>query len=174
MDNAIKSKNKGSSLILGIIFTAAGALTFFQWGLPPLKYARKSIDWPSVSGTVTKSDIVTRIKDGKTTYIPEVIYTYSVNNTTYTSAKIIVGNPHYDSNIGPVRQTIQKYPVGETVQAYYDPEIPASATLIRGIQNSDYVLAGITGLFMVIGLFLLVDGSRKKLRKESDLSRNEI
>lgn len=173
MDNTVKSKNKGNSLILGIIFSAAGALTFFQWGLPPLKYARESVDWPSVSGTVTKSDIVTRIKDGKTTYIPQVIYMYSVNNKTYTSAKITVGNPHYDSNIGPVRKTIQKYPVGETVLVYYDPEIPASATLIRGIQNSDYVLAGITGLFMVVGLFLLIDGSRKKFSKVSDSGRNE-
>jgi hypothetical protein len=95
-----------------------------------------------------------------------VVYTYSVNNETYTSSKITIGDPPFYSNISTAKQTIAEYPPGKIVQVHYDPELPALSALIPGRQNSDYILAGITGLFMVIGILFVNDSFRKNMNKE--------
>ena len=95
-----------------------------------------------------------------------MVYTYSVNNEAYTSSNITIGDPPFDSNISPAKQTIEEYPSGKIVQVHYDPEFPALSAFIPGRQNSDYILAGIIGLFMVIGILLLVDSFRQNMNKE--------
>lgn len=159
-----KKPGKANPIALGLLFTIFGGVTFFLWGLPPLQYSNTSKNWPSVTGTVTQSEISTWRKDGKTHYQPKIVYTYIVDDKTYTSSKITVGDSPFDTNISPAKDIQQEYPVGKIVDVFYDPEAPASAALKPGIQNSDLAVAGITGIFLVIGILLIFSGMKTRMK----------
>ena len=147
---------KANPRTLGFMFTIIGAITFFFWGLPPLKYSNESKTWPSVQGTVTKSEVGSYLKNGKNYSRANIEYNYKVDDKTFTSYKITVGDPPHVNNISKAKQMQQKYPVGTTVSVYYDPEAPDSSALKPGIRGNDIMLAGITGLFFVVGILVLL------------------
>ena len=162
----IRTRTPGNAnpITLGILFAVVGGITFFVWGLPPLKYSNTSKSWPSVPGTITKSEIDIWRTDGKTHYQPKIVYAYTVDGKKYSSSKITVGDPPLDNNITPAKRLQQEYPVDKTVDVWYDPEVPASSALKTGIKTNDLVLAAITGLFFIVGMFVLYSGLKAKRR----------
>ena len=156
---------KKNPITLGILFMIIGGVTFFLWGLPPLKYANESKNWPSVPGKIIQSDIDTWRKDGKSHYRANVVYTYMVDSKTLTSSKVTVGDPPSTSNMLAAKAVQEEYPVGSEVLVYYDPEVPASSALKPGIRGNDILLAGVTGLFLVIGILVLFGELRSRFRK---------
>ncbi|MEE4178634.1 MAG: DUF3592 domain-containing protein [Bacteroides sp.] len=140
---------------MGIIFTLAGVLMFYFFGLPPLKYAFESKSWPSTEGTITKSEVETWMKDGKTQYGALIAYTYQVEGKAHISHQVGVNSTSSNSNMSAVKSLVQEYPVGTMVDVYYDPEVPDSAALIPGVRAGDVALAGGMLLFAIIGLLVL-------------------
>lgn len=153
--------------MLGLLFMIFGGIVFFVWGLPPLKYSHQSASWPSVRGTITKSEIETWRRDGKTYYQPNIVYAYEVDGKKLTSSKVTVGDPPSQTNMTPAKRIQNEYPVGMPVNVYYDPEAPASATLETGIQKNDILLAFITGIFPFMGVLIFISGTNKKLKKRN-------
>ncbi len=162
-----KKPGKANPITLGILFMLVGGITFFLFGLPPLQYSNSSQTWPSVSGEVIKSEIDTWQKDGKTHYTPKIVYTFIVDGKKLTSSKITVGDSPFDSNILPAKRIQAEYPVGKQVDVFYDPEVPSSSALKPGIQTNDLVLAGITGIFLVAGVFMFFNGMKTKLKQRN-------
>jgi len=159
-----RTPKNANPITLGILFAIAGGITFFAWGLPPLQLSSTSMSWPMVQGTITKSEIDIWRSDGITHYQPDIVYDYTVDGKNYSSSKITVGDQSLDNSTSPAKSIRQKYPVDKQVEVYYDPELPASSALKRGIEKDDLVLAAITLLFLVIGLLVVFSGLRTKRR----------
>jgi len=159
-----KKPGKANPIILGLLFIVIGGFVFFMWGLPPMQYAHSSKDWPAVPGEITRSEVETYRSDGKTQYLADIVYKYSVEGKTYTSSKVTVGDPPFTSNISPAKRTQAEYPVGKAVDVYYDPEAYSSSALKPGIQNNDIIVALITGIFPFIGILVFASGLRAKRR----------
>jgi len=144
-----------NSTSFGIIFTLVGALMFYFFGWPPIKYAYESKSWPVTGGTIMKSEVDSWIKDGKSQYAALIKYTYLVDGEEYSSYKIGVNNSSSNSNMSAAKTLVEEYPVGKTVDVFYDPEVPDSAALIPGVRAGDVALAGGMLLFAIIGLLVL-------------------
>jgi len=158
---------KANPLVLGLLFIIIGGFVFFMWGLPPMKYAASSKEWPTVQGKIIRSEVDTYRKDGKTQYLPDIAYTYIVEGRSYTSSKVTVGDPPSTSNISPAKRLQNEYPLGKEVKVYYDPDVHSSSTLKQGIQRNDIMLAVITGAFPFFGIFIFGSGLRAKSKRPS-------
>ena len=161
-----RKSGKANPTILGLLFITMGGFIFFTWGLPPMQYASASLDWPSVTGEITRSEIDTYRKEGKTQYLPDIAYTYQVDSKSYTSSKITVGDPPATSNISPAKRIQSEYPVGKEVEVHYDPEVPSSSALKPGVQRNDIMLLFITGIFPFLGILLFLRGLKAKRERE--------
>lgn len=162
-----KKMRKANPVILGLAFIILGGIVFFTWGLPPLKYSKTSENWPSVTGKITKSEIESWRREGKTYYQAKIAYKYEVNEQSYTASKVTVGDPPSTTSMSPAKRIRDEYPTGKDVVVFYDPDFPASAALKPGIQKNDILLAFITGVFPLLGLFLFFGGLNKKLRSRT-------
>jgi len=160
-----RKPGKANPIVLGSLFILIGGIVFFMWGLPPLKYSNASKTWPSVPGEITRSELETYRKDGKTQYLPDIAYKYNVDGKDYSSSKVTVGDPPFTGSISPAKRIQNYYPVGKNVDVFYDPEVPSSSALRPGIQKNDILLAVITGIFPLMGILILISGIRAKIRK---------
>jgi hypothetical protein len=160
-----RKPGKANPLVMGLLFIIIGGFVFFMWGLPPMKYAAASKEWPAVQGKIIRSEVETYRKDGKTQYLPDIAYNYNVEGKAYTSSKVTVGDPPYTSNISPAKRLQNEYPLGKEVKVYYDPDVHSSATLKQGIQRNDIMLAVITGAFPFLGIFIFGSGLRSKMKR---------
>lgn len=156
---------KANPIALGLLFILIGGFVFFMWGLPPLKYSNASKAWPSVPGEITRSEVETYRKDGKTQYLPDIAYKYNVDGKDYSSSKVTVGDPPFTGSISPARRIQSEYPVGKSVDVYYDPGVPSSSALRPGIQKNDILLALILGIFPLMGILILISGIKAKTKK---------
>lgn len=118
---------------------------------------RQSKSWPMVQGRVTDAQIVAKEVPGSqydsTLYVPTMTYAYKVGEQEFTGHRIEwldeIGS---DSRRGAQR-TLDKYPVGQIVNVFYDPADPASAVLepwrLKSIGLGIVVIVG-TGLGSVL------------------------
>jgi len=160
-------------ITLGIIFAIVGGGIFLLFALPPLQYSNTSRSWPSVPGTITRSEVNIWRSDSKTHYQPDIAYAYFIDGKKYTSSKITVGDPPLDNNVTPAKRLQAEYPVGKEVVVYYDPELPESAALQPGTKSGDYLLAGICAIFFFAGLLTLYQGLKaKRLAAEAKNASN--
>ena len=155
MNQTTPGKRKSNSTSFGIIFTLAGALIFYFWGWPPLKYAYESKTWPVTSGTITQSVVDSWMKDGKSQYDARINYSYEVEGKKYNSTKINTSGSYSGSNMTRAKELVEEFPAAKTVDVFYDPEVPDSAALKTGVSGSDIAMAAIPLLFLIIGLAVL-------------------
>ena len=149
-----KRRNSNPKL-MGLIFTLIGAAIFYFFSLPPLKYSLESKNWPKTSGTITHSEVDSWTKDGKSQYDARINYSYTVEGKKYNSSKLNTSGSYTGSNITKAKELVNEFPVGKTVDVYYDPELPDSASLKPGASNTDIVMAVFPLIFFLIGLTVL-------------------
>lgn len=110
--------------LAGIGFLCA-AIAIFVWDVGKLQQARDSRDWPRVEGRVTRSTVDHSQRESK----PQVVYAYTVAGTPYTSGQISFDLFDKPGGQGRIESIIARYPVGEKVTVYYDPNEPRTAIL---------------------------------------------
>jgi len=147
---------KNNIKMLGLIFTLTGALVFYFFGFPPLKYGYESKSWPKTSGIITQSEVNSWMKDGNSQYEARLNYSYTVNGKKYNSSKLNTGGTYSGSSMSKAKELVAEYPTGKTVDVYHDPEVPDSAALKPGIPGKDIAVATFSLLFFFIGLFVLL------------------
>ncbi len=151
----VKKRRKSSPVTFGLISVLVGASIFYFFGLPSLKYAIESKSWPSTKCTITKSEVDSWIKDGNRQYGALIYYSYQVEGKKYSSSKIVVNGSSSSSSTSTAKNLVAKYPVGKTLDTFYDPEVPDLAVLIPGPRFGDIALAGFPLLLCIIGLLVL-------------------
>lgn len=96
--------------------------------------ARASMDWRSVPGLVTRSNLESRrnrIGARKTAdFDVEVDYEYVVGETVYRND--VVRFDQGQLSTGEKKRLVGTYPPGRRIEVFYDPENPGRSVLVRG------------------------------------------
>ncbi len=86
--------------------------------------------WPSVSATILAGTLEESYGRGGREWAPNLTYSFSVDGKRY-SGHYITFPPRRGSRAS-AEATLERYPVGQTVTAYYNPNDPAQACLEPG------------------------------------------
>lgn len=148
---------KGCFPFLFLFALAAGGAILFGLGFRQYQNARVSKSWPIVPGVVVVSELYEYDSDDTTVYDADVRYQYTVNDFSYTGDKVMFGGVG-SSNPTSAIEIVNRYPVGQAVEVYYDPADPGTAVLEKGVHESVWlpigIGAGVTLLSLVMALTL--------------------
>ncbi len=137
------------ALVLGIVLLLAAPLSAWP-AYKAFTSASASTGWPTVTGRVTASEIITRGTKQK----PRVTYAYQVNGRPYTSSRIKFGDTT-GNNPSAARRVTERYPAGTEVEVYYDPGLPGNAVLEPGAGGGTFFYLLIPVILLGVGGFLL-------------------
>lgn len=89
-------------------------------------YVRRAHKWPVTRGRIVASDVEAyqqADEDSRDPYYkPSVVYTYEVNGRQYSGDRVTMGVKISASLPGIARRMAAKYPVGNEVDVYYNPQ----------------------------------------------------
>ena len=117
--------------MFGLVFLVLGVI-FLIVGLVATKRAKAAQSWPSMPGTVVRSEVV-RHEDTdsegstSTSYEPVVEYNYSVMGQPFTGKRIAFGANQF--NYKKSVEIAARYPVGARPNVYYNPDKPKDSVL---------------------------------------------
>ncbi len=143
----------------GLVFMFIGAILYVALANQTASYGFASKSWPAVDATVitNQMEVLHRQNKSHGTYNLRFVYSYSVNGQNYR------GNSRYfdvglgeRSGKGDFPEFEARYPPGSTITAYYNPEDPAVATIITGVPWYGWFYLFLTGIFMVVGVWLIL------------------
>ncbi|BBB32603.1 hypothetical protein TTHT_1065 [Thermotomaculum hydrothermale] len=146
-----------SLFFIFLICLAAGLGSFFMWK-SGMKKVNASKKWPSVSGTITESKLITKREWDKkkkkynNTYSYKIRYQYSVNNTDYEGNRVSFGRFTSNSKY-VVKSKLKEYPVNKKVNVFYNPEKPNEAVLETKAGLGLYI-ALIVAVMFLFGAFI--------------------
>ena len=162
------SRQRNATAVLALLL-AAGALfaiaALFLWaGSANFRLGLASSDWPSVPGTVVRSEVgeshgtIKGTVSGEQTevteaYYPIVAVRYVVGDTVYRTERIAYRS--LEAHVGDrseVLAVLAGYPVGGEIPVHYDPQAPQRGVLEPG------AAFGAFGASLVIGLSLAILG----------------
>lgn len=118
-------------LAVVIIFGLAGGIIFFISHFNKKRNA-EAATWPSVKGEIRYSDTEEVRGDDDLSYSAAVQYNYVVDGKSYGGNRIMYGNTTF-SNRSDAQKLCDKYPVGTTVDVFYDPKKPSRCVLERKV-----------------------------------------
>ena len=158
---------RARAAMVGLGLAAVGA-AFLNYGISEIKLAKKSVDWPSVSGTVIKSEKEKHTTTEGTgsskrtvTYYSAIIdYTYQVDGKTHTSNRIAFGGRDRHQTT----ELLNRYPQGKSVDVFYDPDHPEEAVLEKGFKKQGYFFPGFGAVIILFGLLIAFKGKSKRQR----------
>ena len=132
MSNAAKN----TVIIFVVIAMAAGIVYLYgRYDERMRSLSRQSLEWPSVTGRVTHSNLDSRrVKTGsqrhKTRHRVEVRYEYEVDGHQYKNDVVRFNQ----NNLSRKEKAalVNAHPVGRQVEVFYSPEDPDESVLARG------------------------------------------
>lgn len=137
-------------IILGSLGGSALLVNFFLYrSIVRAQNREKAVtQWPSVTGTVVKSEVKVRKTSEDYTEYPDITYTYEVMGKAYRCKQILPGG-----EIGgmDVQSTLKRYPMDAQVTVYYDPHNPKDAVLEQGGNKFSKML-----WLMLVGMNLFI------------------
>lgn len=138
-----------------LFFVALGVLLIVM-NIRSKKKSEASQGWPAATGrvieSVVKKERGVEDEDGVANYIytVNVDYEYEVGGVIYHNKKISFGSrPSYNKQ-AQAQEHLLNYPLGASVNVYYDPANPQEAVLERVARSSK--------LGMIMGIIMLVVG----------------
>ncbi len=148
--------------VFGWLAIGAGVLAAL-YTARSISRARRSVDWPVVEATVTRSQVFTTTSTSvgrgqavSTTmheHYPSVWYEYEVQGQRYRSKRIIFLRTNYTR--GDAEAAVARYPLGQRVKAFYSPANPKLAVLEPGLgANAGHYDKGyfVGAFFAAVGL----------------------
>ncbi len=152
-------------IVLGIIFEEAND-------------GRDAVNWPTTSGQVVETKVTShtstsssgsgrsRATSSTTSYVPWVLYRYSVGGLELENHKVQTMTS-YDTR-AEAKQVIEQYPVDSTVTVYYKPDDPDKSVLVPGIPEDTYLILNLftyipAGIIAILLLIWVVRRMRSSL-----------
>ncbi len=126
----------GCLLIAGVI-CALLSLIAFGFAIRDLQMGTDSPNWPTVQGTVLRSEL----KSDNENYWAEITYEYLVDGAIYQGTNVRTLGFQVGTGLGDAQETISRYPVGASVLVHYDPASPRTAVLEPGSHGGGVVTA---------------------------------
>jgi hypothetical protein len=128
----------GVFVVVGLVLLWAGSA---EW-----RHARASASWPTTLGVVEKSySIIQR----RTRYF-HVVYSYEVGAVPYRSERVAFGS--HSPAAG--NRWLRHYPVGASVEVYFDPRDPATSALEPRSIEGNWVMPSFGALFLAAGCLM--------------------
>jgi len=148
--------------IMSIVLTVLG-IGISWWGYGKMDAARASLQWPTVPGTVTFSDVKISSNTGQKGYqhSADIRYEYHVSGKAYRSSKVVVGD-YSSGSSGRARKLTRRFRTGSNVTVHYNQEDPREAVLIPGGTLLVYVPFGFGIIATLAGIMALVYRWRKR------------
>jgi len=118
--------------------------------------ARRSANWPAVTGTIVRSALSREPKAGHESGFSDSIdlaYSYTVDGRQFEGSRVAYGGIDKAKKAHSLHL---EHPVGSTVTVFYDPASPHLCTLRRGLPKNMFALVAIGGMFAVLSLYMLV------------------
>lgn len=138
------------------LFFIAFGIVLIVMNIRSKKKSEASQSWPVTNGKVVESKVKkergVEDEDGDANYFytVNVDYEYEVGGLLYKNKKLSFGShPSYNKQ-ARAQEHLAQYPLGATVNVYYDPTNPQEAVLERVARSSK--------LGMIFGIVMLVVG----------------
>ena len=151
-------KVRKGQLLMGRIFLSIG-IVFLLWNGWVIANGLLANQWPTTVGMITSSGYDTSSSvdfNGSpyTTYTANIRYSYTVNGNNYSSQRVYFSDIF---NFGEsASRAVMKYPRGETVQVYYNPDDPAIALLEKGISTMMLIFMIMAFAFSGAGILFIL------------------
>jgi hypothetical protein len=116
--------------------------------------SRTCATWPHVEGRVVSSTLaVVGREKNKTTYAPNVAYTYAVGGKQYESSRLTL-TPQNSISRQSIESILARYPAGGTIRVFHDPKDPANCVLSTNPTGVEwaYPLGGV--ILVGVGLMM--------------------
>lgn len=143
------------------VFGLAGIFVLFQL-LKTYFLFKQSQHWSTTEGMVLFSGVDSQTsvepEGSNTTYQAKVIYQYIVSGQTYEHNRIAFNSDLRTTNYNKQAELASRYPQGEPITVYYDPDDPEQAVLERKVSAVLLTLlmaAVFIGISILIALFTL-------------------
>ena len=124
------------------------------WGWIIISKGRKTLDWPSVTGFVEESTPTSELDD----LLPHILFSYTVSGQIYQHMV------NFPSGMTPTPEFtasyMERFPVGASVQVYYDPQKTDNATLEPGPVKGDWLVFTIGICSALLGILFLLFGGQ--------------
>jgi hypothetical protein len=134
-------------VIIAVVFGSIGTTMLAR---EYLRLAR----WQAVQATVLETRVDAHSNSDGNTYLPVVVYRYTVNDRAYTSSRAL---PVNESRSGSwANQVIAPFTVGGTYTAWYDPGSPSDAFIVRTHSIIAPVFT-LIGALAIVGAVIIVE-----------------
>jgi hypothetical protein len=141
--------------IICAMFFIVCSLPLAFWVYMVVSTAIESRSWPYTMGAVTGSGIIrNRDCNGLPGYHYSVGVEYKVNGQEYYVMELRLGSFRYFSQAG-AKRVIEKYPIGQSVKVFYDPDYPDCSLLQPGFSWECFYPLLVFGSVLSIGLTFL-------------------
>lgn len=142
------------------IATAVTGIAAFASGVQILRktlHATSLADWATTKGTILNAEIRTEYnrRMGQHTYVPFVEYEYRVRGRTYRGTTVSPVGLQSCSIQSVCQRIVGKYPAGETVPVYYDPDDPEESCLDRTVTGTNVALMLVCAALCFLAAILL-------------------
>ncbi len=108
-----------------------------------------SRNWPSTDGRITSCEVVLEHTDWHVT----LKYSYAVGGQKYEGTRYSSTGDYFSRDESEAREIANSYPVGQWIAwIYYNPDDPADAVLIPGMNYMYWCVMGAFSVVLVIGL----------------------
>jgi len=114
--------------------------------------------WPQAEGVINESRVAVGSRSGKerTSYSPEINYTYSFQGDTHYSDRILFGSVSFGTLLKSSKRRsdewVAAYPAGKSVMVAVNPTDPAQSTLVKGMHPTSLFQPAIGLAFLLVGL----------------------
>lgn len=126
--------------------------------VPELWQQIRSRDFPTTTGTITRSEVkITRGKKKSRSYRANIAYSYRAGGGEWTSDRIYFGMSGSNDR-SDAEALVAAMPVGSEVVVYYDPQAPEKAVLQPGLRPDHLFIALLVTPHHLIGFGLLYAG----------------
>ncbi|WP_163866606.1 DUF3592 domain-containing protein [Myxococcus eversor] len=113
----------------------------------------RTASWPSVQGTVIRSEVTSVRSNKSTNHGLKLAYTYSVDGQSHEGSTVQI-TESMSGDRGVAEEQMARYPVGASVPVYYQPEQPSEAVLKAGLDSSELFLFMLMTPFNLIAFWL--------------------
>lgn len=146
-------------LIMLMLLAIVVGVVFGYYQVEKLQSLRAMKHWPSVPGQIVKAEL-----KGDRAIVPNVIYTYTVGDSSYSGVSDL-GTPAFGNKskrLNEAETLLAEYPVGTQVAVHYDATNPARSYILAAVPWNAYMQTGIWIFLSLAGaVVLMIFGFRK-------------
>jgi hypothetical protein len=147
--HTIATTSRRTAVVIALVFVAFGIVFGSIGAVAMVREYHRLTEWQSVQATVVSTRVDVHSDSDGNTYLPVIVYRYSVDDRAYTSSRAF---PLSESRGGSwAYRVIARFNIGGQYTAWYDPANPANAFIIR----SHSIIAPV---FTLIGVLAVVGG----------------